>query len=149
MSSLILTKCLELFTNKKAEKFSLIEFKFEEELTEYPLVDIYETLKKCDQLFDVYKDSEIFIKISIKLLHCKLYNSRRGECTNQECKSLHICKRILMNSKCTNPKCKLNHGFDSECVVKLMNNFNLGNISNDLLLKFYNVSLDLNYIFVN
>jgi hypothetical protein len=64
-----------------------------------------ETLKKCDQLFDVYTDSEIFIKISINLMHCKFYNSRRGKLTNSECKILHIFKNILKYLKCLNQKC--------------------------------------------
>lgn len=139
MSSMILNRCLELFISKKAEKFSLIEFKFEKELNQYPLVDVYETLKKCDQLFDVYTESEIFIKVSIKLIHCKLYNGRRSKCNNQECKCLHICKKILKNSKCPNPKCNLNHTFDSEYVVKLLNQLNLINIDSGILMKFYNV----------
>jgi hypothetical protein len=139
MSSTILNKCLELIISKKAEKFSLLELKFEKELSEYSLVDIYETLKKCDQLFDVYTDSEIFIKVSIKLMHCKSYNSRRGKCTNTECKSLHICKNILKYSMCPNQKCQKCNAFDPENVLKLLNHFNLAYINYELFRKFYNV----------
>jgi hypothetical protein len=140
----ILNNCLKVFVANRTEKLSLIGFKFEPDLTEHSLIDIHESLKKADKLFEVFTENEIFVKISIKLNSCHLYN--KNKCFDPSCKNLHVCKKWLTNEKCpvslcTNPKCSLNHSFvSSASSALLLHQFGMSNIDKDILLKFYRVN---------